>query len=273
LIKALFMTTSPFKIIVPVDFTEASDTAVAQASLLNDTLHVNLELLHIVNSEEHSKEQFLLEKIAETLSEKGIIAFPKIIKGSVLSEINDYALLGKFDLMIVGTHGAKGLRQTLFGTDILKLLKGNPCPSIVVQKTSRPVDHFEKILLPVGSHTEFKSLTFSVAHIALASNATVVLYCINRPMEETSEELNVNKQNAKQLFIEMGVKFLEFSEPSSVVSFGFAKQTLIYAENNAIDLIGIMAHASSEHSYFANADKERILMNEKGIAILCSSGV
>ncbi len=267
------MSTLPFKILVPVDFTEASDTAVAQASLLNDTLQVNIELLHIVHSDEHSKEDFLLEKIAETLSEKGIVAFPKIVKGSVLSAINENVLEGKFDLMIVGTHGARGLRQNLFGADILKLIRGNSCPSIVVQKTSKPVDHFEKILLPVGSHAEFNSLVTSISKIAKASNATVVIYCINRPLEETSEDLNVNKQNAKQLFLEMGINFSEVSEPSSVVSFGFAKQTLIYAENNKIDLIGIMAHASSEHSYFANADKERMLMNEKGIAILCSAGV
>jgi nucleotide-binding universal stress UspA family protein len=267
------MNSTPFKIIVPVDFTEASDTAVAQASLLNETLHVNIELLHIVNSNEHSKEEFLLDKIAEALSEKGIVAFPKIIKGSVLSAINDYAKEGKFDLMIVGTHGVRGIRQNLFGADILRLLKGNPCPSIVVQKTSKPVNHFNKILLPVGSHDEFLGLARAVAQIAKASKARVIIYSINRPMEETSEELNINKQNAKQLFLDEGIMVSEVSEPSSVVSFGFAKQTILYAEHNDVDMIAIMAHASSEHSYFANADKERMLMNEKGIAILCSLGV
>jgi nucleotide-binding universal stress UspA family protein len=267
------MNSSPFKIIVPVDFTEASDTAVAQASLLNETLHVNLELLHIVHDEEHSKADFLLEKIAESLSEKGIIAYPRVVIGDVIPAINETAKEGNFDLMVIGTHGARGIRQNLFGADILKLLKGNSCPSIVVQKTSHPVDHFDRILLPVGSHAEFKMLSLAVAKIAKASNATVVIYCINRPMEETSEDLNVNKQNAKQLFMDMGVKVEDVSEPSTVVSFGFAKQTLLYAENNNIDLIAIMAHASSEHSYFANADKEKMLMNEKGIAILSSAGV
>ena len=267
------MNSAPFKIIVPVDFTEASDTAVAQASLLNETLHVNLELLHIVHDEEHSKADFLLEKIAESLSEKGIVAYPRVVIGDVIPAINETAKEGNFDLMVIGTHGARGIRQNLFGADILKLLKGNSCPSIVVQKTSHPVDHFDRILLPVGSHAEFKMLSLAVAKIAKASNATVVIYCINRPMEETSEDLNVNKQNAKQLFMDMGVKVEDVSEPSTVVSFGFAKQTLLYAENNNIDLIAIMAHASSEHSYFANADKEKMLMNEKGIAILSSAGV
>jgi nucleotide-binding universal stress UspA family protein len=266
------MTTSSFKILVPVDFTEASETAVSQASLLNDTLHVNLELLHIVNSEEHSKEEFMLEKIAETLSEKGILAFPKIMMGNVLSSINQYSKEGKFDLMIVGTHGIRGLRQNLFGADILKLIKGNTCPSIVVQENSKPVNHFNKILLPVGSHNEFNDLSKIVAKIAKASNAMVVIYTIQRPMEETSEALNVNKQNAKQLFLEEGIMVADICEPSSVVSFGFAKQTLQYAENNGIDLIAVMPHSSIEHSYFADADKERILLNEKGIAILCASG-
>ena len=119
------MNSSPFKIIVPVDFTEASDTAVAQASLLNETLHVNLELLHIVHDEEHSKADFLLEKIAESLSEKGIVAYPRVVIGDVIPAINETAKEGNFDLMVIGTHGARGIRQNLFGADILKLLKGN----------------------------------------------------------------------------------------------------------------------------------------------------
>jgi hypothetical protein len=58
-----------------------------------------------------------------------------------------------------------------------------------------------------------------------------------------------------------------------VVSFGFAKQTMHYAEENNVDLIAIMPNTSIDHSYFANADKERLLANSQGIAVLCSAGM
>jgi hypothetical protein len=58
-----------------------------------------------------------------------------------------------------------------------------------------------------------------------------------------------------------------------MVSFGFAKQTMHYATEHNIDLIAIMPNTSIDHSYFANADKEQLLTNAQGIAILCSAGV
>jgi nucleotide-binding universal stress UspA family protein len=266
------MSNSTFKILVPIDFSEASQKAVEQASLLNGDLKVNIELLHVINEDEHSKVDFMLEEIAESLSEKGIIAAPVTIKGSILSTINNYAHEAGFDLVVIGTHGARGIRQNLFGADILKLLKDSHCPSLVVQKASKPVEQFKKILFPVGSHKDFLSLAKIVAQIAKASNARVIIYTISRPYEETSESLNINKQNTKQFLFDQGIMVSEVIEPSSVYSFGFAKQTIQYAENNDIDLIAIMAHSSNEHTYFADADKERMLTNEKGIAILCASG-
>jgi hypothetical protein len=46
-----------------------------------------------------------------------------------------------------------------------------------------------------------------------------------------------------------------------------------YAEENNVDLIAIMPNTSIDHSYFANADKERLLANSQGIAVLCSAGM
>jgi nucleotide-binding universal stress UspA family protein len=267
------MTKLPLRILIPVDFTDASNMAVAQAALLNDVFEVKIELLHIETSDDLELQTAQLVTLENSLKTKGIEAHSRISKGSVLQTINETAAKENFQLMVVGTHGAKGIRQNLFGADILRLLKGNSCPSIILQNKTTPVYHFNKILLPVGSHEDYHLLSEAVALIAQASNAEVIIYSIERPMEEMSEQLLINKKNTEALFKDKGIAFSEVNEPSNVVSFGFAKQTLLFAEQNEIDLIAIMTNSSVEHRYFANAEKERILVNDPGIAILCAQGV
>ncbi len=267
------MTKSPLNILIPVDFTEASELAVAQAALLNDAFQVNLNLLHVAQSEMVDQQMTKLAEIVNSLKEQGVESQASVLQGPVFSTINKTATNENMQLMVIGTHGAQGIRQNLFGADILRLLKGNSCPSLVVQKKTTPITHFKKILLPVGSHPDYKSLTEAVALIAKASAAEVIIYSIERPQEEQNDQLVLNKKETESLFTEKGIVFTVVNEPTNVVSFGFAKQTLLFAEQNQIDMIAIMANASFEHLYFANADKERILVNDSGIAILCSPGV
>lgn len=261
------------KILVPFDFTEAAEKAKEQAALLDKSAPIHIDLLHVIdNAKAEESTMIELRKHAEQLIRKNVSSAVVVEKGGVLDTINKVAATGFYHLMVIGTHGPRGIRQNLLGADILKLLRECPCPSIVVQKTSDPVVAFKRILLPVGSHEDYLALAEDVNLIAQISGAEVIIYTINRPGEEPAEELLANKEHTIRLFKAHDVKYREVAEDSSVFSFGFAKQTLMYAENNAVDLIAIMPNASAEHAYFANADKERVLINEKGIAVLCSAG-
>jgi nucleotide-binding universal stress UspA family protein len=263
-----------FKILVPFDFTEASEKALQQAVMLREEFPVHVELLHVIDSEKQAREaEEHLSGIIKRFSEQNVSVGFMVEKGGILTTINKVAAKGHFDLMLLGTHGPRGLRQNLLGADILKLLKESPCAAIVVQKTSEPVDQFKRILLQVGSHDNYPSLVSSVKTIALASRAEVVIYTIRRPDESLPAHLVENKENTIRDFDASGVKYREVTEDASVYSFGFAKQALMYAENNGVDLIAIMPHSSAENSYFANADKERLLVNERGIAVLSCAGV
>ena len=268
-----FMKNNTIEILVPFDFTEAAEKAITQASLLNKQIPVTINLLHVVQSSDMMEIELKLKDEIKRFAESGIQFNIVIEKGSVLPTINSVCKKIQSHLMIIGTHGSQGIRQGLLGADILKLLKSNPCPSIVVQKTSEVVKQFNKILLPVGSHENYSSLVDAVILIASSSQAEVIIYSIKRPNEEPSNALIQNTQFAILKLEENGVSFTEVFEESNIVSFGFAKQTMIYAESHNIDLIAIMPNTTIDHSYFANADKERLLTNSQGIAVLCSAGL
>ena len=268
-----FMTNNTIEILVPFDFTEAAEKAIFQASLLNKQIPVTINLLHAVQSNDLMEIELKLKDEVKKFSESGIQFNIIIEKGSVLPTINSVCKKIHAHLMIIGTHGSQGIRQGLLGADILKLLKSNPCPSIVVQKTSEVVKQFNQILLPVGSHDNYSSLVDAVILIASSSQAEVIIYSIKRPNEEPSEILLQNTQLTIAKFKERSILFKEVTEESNMVSFGFAKQSMRYAEEHKVDLIAIMPNTSIDNAYFANADKEQLLTNAQGIAILCSAGL
>ena len=268
-----YMTQNSIQILVPFDFTEAAEKAITQASLIDKQIPVTINLLHVVQSNDLMEIELNLKDEVKKLAESGIHFNIVIEKGSVLPTINSVCKKIQAHLMIIGTHGSQGIRQGLLGADILKLLKSNPCPSIVVQKTSEVVKQFNQILLPVGSHENYSSLVDAVILIASSSHAEVIIYSIKRPNEEPSEILLQNTQLTIVKFKERSILYKEVTEESNMVSFGFAKQTMRYAEEHNVDLIAIMPNTSIDHSYFANADKEQLLTNPHGIAILCSAGV
>jgi nucleotide-binding universal stress UspA family protein len=268
-----FMTNNTIELVVPFDFTEAAEKAINQASLLNKQIPVTINLLNVVQSNDSMEIELKLKDEVKKFAESGIQFNIVIEKGAVLPTINSVCDKIQAHLMIIGTHGSKGIRQGLLGADILKLLKSNPCPSIVVQKTSEAVKQFNQILLPVGSHENYSSLVDAVILIASSAQAEVIIYSIKRPNEDPSDILIQNTQLTISKLKERDILFKEVSEESNMVSFGFAKQTIRYAEEHKVDLIAIIPNSSIDHAYFANADKEQLLTNPQGIAILCSAGL
>jgi hypothetical protein len=112
-------------------------------------------------------------------------------------------------------------------------------------------------------------LAESLVPLFKANNTEVILYDILRPMESLSEVLVENRSKALALFEGAGINCRIVEEESNTVSFGFAKQTLAFANENKVDLIGIVPMASEEFTYMADSEKERFLTNDSGIPIWC----
>ena len=51
---------------------------------------------------------------------------------------------------------------------------------------------------------------------------------------------------------------------------GFALRTIHYTPTAGASYIAIMAHTSGEHQKIAEQEKQDLIMNEKGIPVLCA---
>jgi hypothetical protein len=195
-----------------------------------------------------------------------------IKKGSIFSDISKVACEDCYRLMVIGSHGFKGIREKFFGADILKLVKTIPVPVIVAQKNySIPDGGIKNIILPAASHEDFHRIVEATTFIASMFDARVHLYTIEKPGQEWPEKLKSNIEKAKDTFDAHNIKYFRVNEHATTYSVGYSKQTLKYAEREGADLICLMSMPTKEFHYFADTDKEQLLTNEAGIPVLCTS--
>lgn len=260
-------------ILCTTDLTPVSDNALRHALGLAERMGSKVTLLHVLgrkerNPEGHAQAEAAMD--AQIARSQGTGRVARLLQeGDYVDRIaeetaKDHAF------MVVGTHGPHGLRQNLFGANILKLVRRSAIPSLVVQEKSpmRPV--LERIILPVAGHSTIGKLIDAVCLLARAHAAEVHVFQLMRPNEQPSDELLANKLTMLQRLQEENIRHVEANEPFTEFSVGFAGPTITYANKVGAGAIAIMAHASDEYRYIADAEKERLLTNDAFIPVLCA---
>ncbi len=138
-------------ILVPVDFSDNSKKILQAAVNLAGKLGARLSFVFVVQSfddysgffvphmpiaqfqddlvsgAEGKMESFLAENLDENFPHSR-----KVAVGDVGEEIAAYAEEEKADMIIMGTHGYKGLERILFGSVAEQVVKTAPCPVLTI---------------------------------------------------------------------------------------------------------------------------------------------
>jgi universal stress protein A len=146
---------TPFKrILVPIDFSEHSSAAVRAATDLARRFEAELVLAHVYEPIAYALPEgyvlFTPTQLANLLTElQRLLAnakkdaeaagVPRVetkqLQGAVAPEIINFAREGKFDLIVMGTHGRTGLKHAFLGSVAEKVLRQAPCPVLTLRAT------------------------------------------------------------------------------------------------------------------------------------------
>lgn len=169
------------KYLVPFDFTPIACNALSHALQLSEHNPGEIELLHIAASPGQKAEaRKALEKIALSNTTEDQKVTERVVVGSIFSDIASEAERSKADLLVMGTHGEKGL-QRIFGSHALKVITSSRIPFIVTQ--NRPPKPIKEILMPVDFSIEKIEVSHTAAHLAATFNAEVHL--LHQPVNDT----------------------------------------------------------------------------------------
>jgi nucleotide-binding universal stress UspA family protein len=142
------------QILVPTDFSEYAEQALAYAIELAQAFQARLTLLHIIDTASWgiaqaeamlppSYWQELETGIAESMAEPlarvhaaGLEGEAAIARGIPFQTIIDTAREKRVDLIVMGTHGRTGLIHALMGSVAEKVVRLAPCPVLVTRRAT-----------------------------------------------------------------------------------------------------------------------------------------
>ncbi len=138
------------KILCAVDFSEHSDVVADYARTLAEKLGAKILCLYVAPSLSEylgfhvppsSIENFVGEIVTgadKTMSDfvdehfAGVDCEGKVMTGYAAEEILETAKKEKADMLIMGTHGRKGIDRILFGSVAEKVVKSASCPVLTI---------------------------------------------------------------------------------------------------------------------------------------------
>lgn len=143
-------TTSIQHILVAHDLSETSDAALDYAVALARAMGARVTILHAYEVPSLGAPEVLvlatdwvkqigevarerLEKVAARAKESGVPLATELRQGSAWREVDAFALDRKVDLVVVGSHGRRGLPRAMLGSVAEKIVRSAPCPVLVVR--------------------------------------------------------------------------------------------------------------------------------------------
>ncbi|MBI2822472.1 MAG: universal stress protein [Acidobacteria bacterium] len=137
------------KIVLATDFSEASLGALETALGLALESGATLYLIHVLEfppsadleaveveglvDKMYREDQQRLQGLIPKGRKKGLKTEVAVLRGTPAKKIAEFALKKAADMIVVGTHGRKGLARVFLGSTAEQLLRRAPCQVLVVK--------------------------------------------------------------------------------------------------------------------------------------------
>jgi len=263
-------------ILIPTDFSEVCGNAISHGVKLAQSMGCAVCILHAINKE--TKAYLKKKNVGLDFIDKRLKKYKKYyekkysltvdtlaVEGSIFEVINQVAKDIKATLMILGTHGKKGL-QHVFGSFALRIVIDSPVPVIVVQKR-----HFRQgyhnIVFPISNELEPRQKVQWTATISKLFTSKIHLFQAIESDTVLNNRLNII---TGQIMNVLDEKAVPYSLTLAQKPGDFAKQILSYSSRNCADLIIIMTEPNYDVQGFSYSKwSEALMFNDAQLPVMC----
>jgi len=260
------------KILVPLDFSDCANAAAEYAIILAQKTSAEIHFLHLqftpVNWVKLSKEKerkypdtlksigqskLELNKWVKKAQAKGLRAEYSLIFDTGQEQLLRHLQNHNYDLLVLGSHGAKGIQEKVIGSNAQHILRNATVPVLIIKE---PVTNPIQNILFVSDFTDVSKDSFhTITHFADVLDAHIDLLFVNTPTKfKESKETSQNMDNVMEHCNRDESCTRNVINASSVEA-GIAS----FSGENPINLIAICTHGkSSLRQIFSPSIAEKI---------------
>lgn len=260
------------KLVVPWDFTEVAESALAHAVKIGRQLGSDICLLHVVDAgiktrEEGQVKSHLKHIADENAAKYNITITPEVVRGSIFSAIAEYANDEEKDvsLVVMGTHGMKGM-QKFTGSWALKVIVKSKVPFIVVQDPPVDQNRYHNIVFPIDFRTEDKEKMGMAIFMGKYFDSKIHILKDTPADKGLAAKINKNLNFSVKYLMQNNVEY----EIHEIERGKRAQRTIDFANKINADLILIVTTKSPTFAdYMLGASEQEIIANSSRIPVCC----
>lgn len=257
-------------IVVPWDFTLVAESALAHAVKISRMIGNEICLLHIIETgispAAEGQKKVLLRHVTEENSKKyNLQMTSQIVKGSIFTSIAEFVNEKDATLVIMGTHGMKGM-QKLTGSWALKVIVKSKVPFIVVQDPPTDQERYHNIVFPVDFRKENKEMIKMAIFMGKYFDSKIRFLVTKTTDKNLLKKTNININFAIKYLMQNNIEY----EIHEVPRGNFAQQTLDFAQKINADLILVMTTKNiTVADYVMGASEQFMIANSSKIPVCC----
>jgi len=249
---------------VPYDFTATSQKALEYALHIGKHVHTEIRLIHLAKSKVKglAMKAKLDELRDKTNTPPSVEITTQARVGNIFTDIGKLAQEEKAQLIIMGTHGKRGL-QRLFGSHAMKVVISADCPFLIVQKNTK-VNEINKIAVAIDLTKESLQITNIAGDMAQILKSEVHILA----EKQTDQILHTRLKNR------LGIVKKQYEDRGMDPVVGivkkrgsYRKKVIKYSMNNKVDMIALAYHSESLFPQFDNFAQD-LLTNKQNLPIL-----
>ncbi len=271
------------KIIVPIDFSEHSEYALEAASNIARKYNSELIVLHMLElsnailtagSNALNEEAVFYLKLAEQKFETFLdkpylegIKVTSIVKHfKVWSEVNDIATEHDANLIVMGSHGASGIKEVLVGSNTEKVVRHSDIPVLVIKHNPILFD-FENGVFASDFSDDAVAPYLKAKATFGTLGAKMHLVYVNSPDGNFRSSSEIDKRVADFLKKAEG-DLSNLSNVHVVSDYSIEKGILNFANVIGADLIAVATHGRKGLAHFFEGSISEDLANHSTLPVM-----
>lgn len=268
------------KILVPTDFSDQANIALSAAAGIARKSNAEIVLLHIIDLPQETMDMIKpgydlpeimffkqhaeskLTQIALSPALNGLTVSQILKLGKTFDEVNIVANANNIDLIVMGSHGASGLKELFIGSNTEKVIRTSNIPVLTIKGNNADIK-FDKVVVANDFTEDVKEGFEKIIEFLKANKATPQFLFVNTP--NNFKPTHVAEKLAHDFLAQYNLGTYDFSIYNDL---DIEKGILNFAEREKADLIAMGTHGRKGFARFLNGSISEDLMNHSDRSII-----